>query len=104
MKPRAPSTPRPELTPQPVYVSQFTAPALFGFKTERAFLEFIATQSVPRAKVGKQVLVEVEELRTALRRLSVTGGDGAVEQALEEPDALGSADDVLARLGLRRSA
>jgi hypothetical protein len=94
---------RPEVTPPAIYVSQYTAPALFGFKTERSFLEFVQAHGVPKTKAGKTVLVEAEELRGVLRRLAVTtGGDVEAEQAHDDPDAVSSADDFLARLNLRR--
>jgi hypothetical protein len=58
-----------------LFVSQFTAPLVFGFKNERAFLEFIHAHGVPETRTGKTVLVEVEELRGTLRGLAVTAND-----------------------------
>jgi hypothetical protein len=98
------TTPRSAVAPQAIYVSQFTAPALFGFKTERAFLEFVVEHDVRRTKAGKTVLVEVEELRSVLRHHAITGGDLAEPKSAGEPDSLGSPDDILARMGLRRTA
>jgi hypothetical protein len=96
---------RPTVAPAAVYVSQHTAPALFGFKTERGFLEFVQAHDVPRTKAGKTVLVEAAALRAVLRRLATIAPEETLEATEErDGDELGSADDVLARLGLRRTA
>lgn len=99
--------PRPTVATPAICVSQYTGPALFGFKTERSFLEFVAEHDVRRTVVGRTVFVEVEDLREALRGLALPEAQAdkvtADHGAPDDDDQSQTVDEVLARLGVRRT-
>lgn len=87
----------------PVSVSQLTVEALVGIDPRR-YLELLADHpDVPRACVGKLRVVALDDLRGLLARLSTTSS-GEREEHAPRADEPTTADDVLSRLGLRRSA
>jgi hypothetical protein len=94
---------REPITTTPLYVSQHTACALAGFKTPDGFLEFVRVHKVDHTRLGKTVLVEVGVLQEVLRRLSSAEaeGPGLAKCEGDEPE---TADQILAALGVRRSA
>lgn len=98
--------PAPTLTTAAVYASQHTAPTLFGFKNGRSFLEFVADHEdeLRPARNGKTVLVAVDDLRELLRRLACSSTEAPSMESVDATDEPRSPDDVLARLGMRRSA
>lgn len=100
LKPRKPAT------VAAVLVSQLTSLEIAGIDADR-FLAFVRDQNVRRAKVGKLVLVELADLLEAVRKVADAGAeqpDDAHPPERVEADQPGSADDFLARLGMRRSA
>jgi hypothetical protein len=78
---------------QPVLVSQHTAPAVLGFRSERGFREWVQSSGVPHARRGLDVLVRVED---ALRYLVPEPSEKTTESRDE-------ADVVLAALGCERA-
>lgn len=74
---------RPSVTPSAVFVSQHTAPALFGFKTEDSYLAFVNRHLGDRlVRNGKTVHVAVDDLRAVLREMATGNGEGpAVEHS-----------------------
>ena len=80
-------------------MSQHTAGAVLGFKTARAYLEWLATSGCRIVERGKDRLVLLDEAEQALLRLRC--GVASVEDAHHEQPL--TAGDVLARIG-RRSA
>ena len=81
----------------PRFVSQHTASAILGFKTARAYLEWLAKSGCRIVERGKDRLVLLDEAEQALLRLSgsaSSGDDAHDEQPL-------TAGDVLARIGRR---
>jgi hypothetical protein len=78
-------------------MSQHTA-HLWGFKTERSFLEFVQRHNIPMAKVGKTTFIKVSDLERVLDQLAASGQPIEPESAGRQPR---TADEVLARLGLR---
>lgn len=91
---------RPCIATTPIYVSQFTAPSLFGFKNERDFLDFIREHEVPSTPEGKTILVDVDDLRVALRDMCTERANKNV--ASENDVESQSSDAVLAAIGFRR--
>ena len=81
----------------PRFVSQHTAPAVLGFKTGRAFLEWLAISGCRIVERGKDRLVLLDEAEAAL--LKTAGGEGAASAPAS--DDLVTASAVLARIGRR---
>lgn len=84
----------------PVCVSQHTAHVL-GFKTGRAYLEWLVANGVPHIARGKDRLVETTVALEYLRR-SAALPSNAVEKS-DIPEEVDEADRVLAAIGRRRS-
>lgn len=89
--------PRPQVATAPIYISQHTAPAQ-GFKTEASFLAFVNASGVRHTRIGKTVMVDVDDLRAAIRGMASTEA-APVAVADDEPQ---SEAEVLARLGFRK--
>ena len=79
----------------PRFVSQHTASAILGFKTARAYLEWLAKSGCRIVERGKDRLVLLDEAEQALLRLS--GGAASVDETDHEAPV--TAADVLARIG-----
>lgn len=91
----------PPVTAAPVFVSQHTAPALFGFKSADSFLAFVNKRLGDRlVRNGKTVMVDVDELRAALREMAAKDADASTAEAVDVDAPLTPAM-VLARLGMR---
>jgi len=75
-------------------VSDMTAEALLGM-TPRAFREAVTRQNIPHVKLGARVVVAVEDLRELAR---ATPSTTPTQAPLE------TADDMLAKIGYRRTA
>ena len=82
----------------PRFVSQHTAVAVLGFKTERAFLEWLAGSGCRVVERGKDRLVLLDEAEEALLRGVAKSQPAAAER--DEHAALTTAQ-VLARIGRR---
>lgn len=93
--------PRPPVATTPICVSQFTAPALFGFKTEASFLAFVNASNVRNTRIGKTVMVDVDDLRAALRDRA-TSDDQPIAEVVAGDEQPQTEDAVLARIGMRR--
>jgi hypothetical protein len=83
---------------RPVLVSQHTAPVVLGFRSARAFLEWLPQSGCRVITRGKDRLVALEDAEAALLR-----GQQSTECAdtSTEPE---TSDAVLARLGRKRVA
>lgn len=82
---------------RPVFVSQHNACAILGFKTPRAFLEWLTSSGCRVVERGKDRLVHLDEAEaTLLRSLNTTAQP--VAGAAEQP---GDVSAVLARIGRR---
>lgn len=92
------SKPNPEIVVAVSRMSQYTA-HLWGFKTERSFLEFVQRHNIPRAKVGKTTFVKVADFERVLDSLETRGQ--SIESELDDRQPQ-TQDEVLARLGLER--
>ena len=82
---------------KPRFVSQHTAPSVLGFKTGRAFLEWLATSGCRVVERGKDRLVLLDEAEAALLKLA----EGVDAASPPEASEVMSAADVLARIGRR---
>jgi len=94
LKPRATSA----LTLQPEYVSHRTAPLVLGLEP-RAFREWVAREHIPAVRIGKRLLVRLQDALAVLDRAS---GRDASQPAPEEPASAGGVDRVLALVGRSR--
>lgn len=84
---------------RPVFVSQHTAPTVLGFKTSRAFLEWLETSGCRVVERGKDRLVQVDEAEAALLRTSNSVAEAHVASIDATEPVTASA--VLARIGRR---
>lgn len=84
----------------PVTVTDRTCAAVLGLDP-RVFRDWLASANVPHARIGRRVVACVDDVLAAMR-------DTRTPDALGEPDdkddGPATADDVLARLGMRRIA
>ncbi|MCL2777973.1 MAG: hypothetical protein FWD73_08210 [Polyangiaceae bacterium] len=103
LRPRAP------ITPTPMSVSQLTVEPIVGIDGRR-YLDLLREHpECARSRVGKLVVVELDDLRALLRSLTLQSSphtesdvhDDAGLRCDEQPE---TADAVLAKLGLRRTA
>jgi hypothetical protein len=85
---------------RPVFVSQHTAPAVLGFRSARAFLEWALSSGCRVVERGKDRLVLVEEAEAALLRSGVEQDETPASPPEDEPQ---SAAAVLARIGRRQA-
>ena len=90
---------------QPLTVSDRTAPALVGLEP-RAFRDLLEREHVPHARIGRRVVARVAFVLEAIDRLSleVDATTETASAADDEADDEPTADEILARLGRRRSA
>lgn len=87
---------RPPIVVRPLFVSQDSAFALLGI-TARKFLELVAPRCERVTRLGKSVLVSVDEAERVVGSMAVDSGDGEpVERDDDQPQ---SVDQVLAALG-----
>ena len=91
---------------RPVFVSQHTAPLVLGFKSARAFLEWLPALEALGFKViprGQDRLVALEDAVAALAASAQTPTPSCTPApASRSPrDELDDADDVLRALGVR---
>jgi len=103
--PRKPARAVAPIAIAPVWVSDVTAPAVCGFRSPRAYREWVRRHRVPYRMDGRTMLVDVVDLRAALARVPLAGGamdalDDDQADTDVEPDELVDAADVLAELGL----
>ncbi len=94
MKPREP------IAPHALSVSQLTTLALLGIDPRR-YLDLLAAHSVPHARVGKLRVALLDDVRATIRRISESSDDTPEAECERQPE---TADEVLSKLGLRRSA
>ena len=87
------------LSVAPAIVSDLTSPQVVGLEP-RQFRDFLRTAGVPHATVGRRVLARVEDVVAAIERLS---SRGSIEQSGESSADEPSADELLARVGRRRT-
>jgi hypothetical protein len=94
--------PRPSFVVRASFVSQETSFALLGI-VSRKFLEVLVPRCCGVARVGRTVLVELDEAERVLRDLAIAGP--SVPTACESTDERQPAtiDEVLARVGVRRA-
>ena len=105
LRPRAP------IATAPSHVSQLTVEALFGVDSRR-FLELLRDHAneLTVTAIGKLRVVSVDDLRELLSRLALASSSTRVEvdadagDADNDDDQPATADEVLARLGRRRSS
>lgn len=100
-----PIRPRPPVTAAPLVVSDATAYDLVGL-TARQYRDLLGRHpDVPRAVVGRRLLVRADDLLALVDRLAATSAESAcVAAPKRQPE---TADEVLAELGYgrgRRSA
>ena len=91
-------TERQPVNAYPLVVSQHNC-GLAGFKNARAFRDWVSTRKVPHTRVGKTVFVRAEVLLFVLASHETSAAD------VPDPgdDTPKTVDEVLARLGLRRT-
>lgn len=98
--------PREPIAALPLAVSDRTAPVLLGFRSPRAFRDFVRRHRLPFAADGRTVLVLADVVREKLAELGAgeaTRSHGAMAstaQPADDDDELDDADDVLEALGL----
>jgi len=92
--------PRPPIVVRPSYVSDETCFAVLGI-LPRPFRERIVPRCKRVARIGRRVVVELDEVERVMRSLS-TGGDEADNEAAIDDDP-STADEVLRRLGRVRA-
>lgn len=101
-RPRKPRTPPTAPAVQAVLVSQHTAPAVLGFRSARAFLDWLPTAQRRGCKVlerGKDRLVALDDALAALA--AATDVAKVPTDVVEEVRQPSSESEVLAELGLR---
>ena len=100
--------PREPVSAMPSFVSQLTSLPLLGIDDRRYRELLVDHPEVPRTRIGKLVLVELDAMRELLRRLAVEApsGNAEAEPAGEDDDdrRLDSPDAVLAAIGRRRAS
>ena len=87
----------------PATVTDRTCAAVLGLEP-RAYRAWLAAAGIPHARIGRRVVARVDDVLAAVTRLASTTTTNVVEhddddEADDQPE---TADDVLARLGLRR--
>jgi hypothetical protein len=99
VKPRAPVVVR------PAHVSQLNCEAILGIDPRR-FLELLVPRCAHVSIVGKLRVISVEDADDALRSLATDSSELAATEVdvNGDDDEIGTADDVLRRLGRRRTA
>lgn len=96
---KRPLRPHPQLVIAPVTATQHTAFAVFGF-TDRQYLETLSQhREIPRTKVGRLVVVDVEAFRDAMSRMA-KAADAGVESVHVDGDSM-TPEDVLRMIGRR---
>lgn len=86
---------------RPVFVSQHTAPAVLGFKNERAFLEWIAVAGILVVARGKDRLVRLDDAEAALVRMASSPSS---ESPPGTEDATVTVSSILRSVGYRQRA
>jgi len=89
----------PELAPRPVMVSQLTALVVLGV-TPRRFRELVLEHGIRHARLGKLVLVAVDDWLTAMAKLST---QPEATQPATSTSTAPTVDDYLRRLGRVRT-
>ena len=84
---------RPEVT---LVITDATAPRLLGMSA-RAFREAVVREGVPHARLGKRVVVHVDDLRALARAEAKDDSAPIVREAT-------TAEEMLEELGFRRTA
>jgi hypothetical protein len=92
----------PALVVRASFVSQETSFALLGV-VGRKFLEVLVPQCRGVTRLGRTVLVELEEAEHVLRKLAVVADEQTKGTDTRDDSQLTSVDDVLARVGVRRA-
>lgn len=98
LRPRATSA----LVVAPITVTDRTCAAVLGIEP-RAFREWLAEENIEHRRIGRRVIARVDVVLAALEAMPAQSSDTASESSSDRP-ALQSADDLLARLGRRRTA
>jgi hypothetical protein len=88
----------PSVALAPLAISQHTSAAL-GFKTPRAFLEWLIENGVPHVRRGKDRIVEATIALEHLRAAAQKGDEGKHRPVTDVDDEV---DRVLATIGRRR--
>jgi hypothetical protein len=96
LKPRATDA----LALQPACVSDRTAPAVLGLEP-RTFREWVAREGIPAARIGKRVVVRLQDALAALDRASGRA-EGSPSPAPEETADADGVDRVLRLVGRTR--
>lgn len=84
----------------PVTVTDRTCAAVLGLEP-RVFRAWLMAANVPHAHIGRRVVARVDDVLAALRNAPAPT---AAPEADDEDAVPTTADDVLAALGMRRSA
>jgi hypothetical protein len=97
--------PRPAVVLRPSYVSDATCFAILGI-TPRKFRERIVPRCERVSRLGHTVAVELEEAERAMRALSSSPDEEAIDLTRDddEDDQPQTPDEFLARLGRERVA
>ena len=85
----------------PVIVSDLTSAQVVGLEP-RQFREFLRRANVPYAVAGRRVLARIEHVVAAIDRLAAR--EPIAETDAETSDVEPNADEILARIGRRRTA
>lgn len=76
--------------------------------TPRRLRELVSLYQIPHARLGRRILVRISDIETAITEHSVIGlvatRDADADVCTEDKGPALTADDVLARLGRRRTA
>lgn len=81
----------------PVVVTDLTCAAVVGLEP-RHFREMVYALKIPHVDRGRRMVVLVADFTKAIEQASIPSA------SVDHEDASGSADELLARLGRRRSA